>query len=186
MQFALGCLASKGVNDHPEAVKSASASMAPKLHQMSDMDSNQDYREHCIFICNGLLRGEISAVETYDMALEKFASDPEVGTLASIRQEHVRSVDDLRKNVLSMDGEPSEESGLWGAFATTIQTAANLCGENAAIFSLLEGETHGQSEYLGALEDVKVPDRCKDLIRVQLLPRVNAHILTLRTLGEAL
>jgi hypothetical protein len=28
--------------------------------------------EHCIKVCNSLLRGEISAVETYDKAIEKY------------------------------------------------------------------------------------------------------------------
>jgi hypothetical protein len=138
--------------------------------------------DHCIDVCNSLLRGEVSAVETYDLAMNKFRNDPQVHELRSIRDEHARSVQVLRDNVLWMGGEPSEESGAWGIIANAVQGAANLIGENAAIGALIQGEEHGQSEYQEALEDEKVMAECKDMIRGDLLPCVHVNVLALRAL----
>jgi len=141
---------------------------------------------HCIETCNSLLRGEISAVETYEKAIEKFGNEPQATDLSRIRDEHQRSVDELRENVLSMSGVPEIESGAWGTFANGVQAAANLFGENSALFSLKQGEEHGQSEYDDALSDDGVMPECKELIRTRLLPRVTQHIGTLERLSEQL
>lgn len=139
---------------------------------------------HCIEVCNSLLRGEISAVETYGKAIERFASEVQVGELARIRAEHQRSVDALRENVLSMAGVPEIESGAWGVFANGVQSAANLFGDESALFSLKQGEEHGKNGYVAALEDQSVMGTCKDLIQHTLLPRVSAHIATLEKLSD--
>jgi hypothetical protein len=48
--------------------------------------------DHCIDVCNRLLRGERSAVETYDKAIEKYGSEPAAATLRRIRDEHALAV----------------------------------------------------------------------------------------------
>jgi Domain of unknown function (DUF2383) len=89
--------------------------------------------EHCIDVCNRLLRGERSAIETYDQALEKYGSDPAAETLRRVRDEHARAVATLEENIRSMGGEPDREAGAWGVFANTVQSAANLFGTNSAL-----------------------------------------------------
>ena len=103
--------------------------------------------EDCIETCNKMLRGERSAVETYDMAIDKFASDPVIEKLSAIRNDHAKSVADLEKNVIEMGGVPDRDSGAWGEFAQLVQAAANLIGEQSAVTSLKQGEEKGQSDY---------------------------------------
>lgn len=142
------------------------------------------HTEHCIDVCNSLLRGEISAIETYSAAIHKFEKEPSVSVLEDIRREHILSANRLRENVHSMGGEPSTDSGAWGTWAKAVAGAARLVGEGAAIKSLLEGEEHGEKEYKEALEDDEVLPGCKDMIRAELLPRQRNHIAALRSLGK--
>jgi uncharacterized protein (TIGR02284 family) len=141
--------------------------------------------EHCIDVCNRLLRGERSAIETYDKAIEKYASEPAAETLRRIRDEHAWAVTALEENVRSTGGEPEGEAGAWGAFANTVQSTANLFGTNSALEALETGEKAGKSDYESALEDEDVTSECKQVIRSTLLPKVNEHIGTLNQLQEA-
>jgi len=146
---------------------------------MSDTD-------HCIKVCNHLLRGELSAVETYDKAIAKYGKEPVLAELQRIRNEHSESVARLQQNVREMGGTPETGSGAWGTFANTIQGAANLFGAGSAIESLQRGEEHGRRDFQDALEDEKVMPGCKTMIRDELLPRVNRHIATLERLEDAI
>ncbi|HUF61393.1 MAG TPA: DUF2383 domain-containing protein [Verrucomicrobiales bacterium] len=140
---------------------------------------------HSIQVCNGLLRGEVSAKETYETAIERFSEEPEVGELWSIRHEHARSVDALREYILSMGGVPNGSSGPWQSFAAAVEKADGLLGDSAVVQSLLRGEEHCQTEYLNALDDIAVLPECKRLIRAELLRRANNHLLVLQALARS-
>ncbi|WP_411846548.1 DUF2383 domain-containing protein [Roseibacillus persicicus] len=144
-----------------------------------------EMKEECIDVCNGLLRGEISAVETYEKALEKFDEVSEVTLLTEMRKSHQQSVQRLKANVVSMGGTPSTDSGAWGAFAKTVQSAAGLLGENAAITALIQGEEHGINDYKSALENDDVMPECKEMIRNELLPRAQTNKRTLESLRDS-
>jgi uncharacterized protein (TIGR02284 family) len=141
--------------------------------------------EKCIDICNGLLRGEISALETYDQALEKFANEPEAADLRLIKSDHQESVNRLRENIKSMGGTPSKDSGAWGTFAKAVQGSATLFGQNAALTALKKGEEQGRSSYEDALEQDEVMTECKSMIKDELLPRQLQHISQIEELIEA-
>lgn len=141
-------------------------------------------REHCINVCNRLLRGERSAVETYDKAIERFDDLPAVVELQRIRDEHVVAVRALEQNVLSMGAAPDEGTGAWGKFAKTVQSAANMFGAESAINALQQGEEHGRENYESALHDDAVMDECKDLMIKQLLPPIREHIVALENLQK--
>lgn len=146
--------------------------------------SNQN--EKCIEVCNSLLRGERSAVETYTMALEKHGDNPRLGELTRIRDEHVAAVSALEMNIRSMGGEPEDQSGAWGVFAKAVQGSANLFGAESAVESLQQGERMGLGDYEHALENNDVKLGCKDMIRTQLIPRTKHHIQTLDRLEDSL
>ncbi|MEP2775519.1 MAG: DUF2383 domain-containing protein [Luteolibacter sp.] len=141
--------------------------------------------ESCIETCNSLLRGELSAIETYSKAIEKYPGPPATAELTRIQSEHRRSADRLAANVREMGGTPDTDSGAWGTFAKAVQGAANLFGAESAIESLQRGEEHGRDEYTDALENDSVMDACKNMIRTELLPRVESHIRTLERLEDA-
>ncbi len=146
--------------------------------------SNTLQNEDCIKTCNSLLRGELSAVETYGKAIEKYPATPVTAELTRIQSEHRESANRLTANVREMGGTPETDSGAWGAFAKTVQSAANLFGSESAIESLQKGEEHGRNDYRDALEDDDVMDACKTMIRTELLPRVENHITVLERLEE--
>ena len=140
--------------------------------------------EECITVCNSLLRGELSAVETYDQALEKYAATPAAGELGRIRSQHSTAAARLAANVREMGGVPETGSGVWGTFATTVQGTANLFGEGSALQSLKQGEEKGRRDYEDALENDEVMEDCKMMIRTELLPPIHSHISILETLGQ--
>jgi hypothetical protein len=133
----------------------------------------------CIEVCNSLLRGELSAVETYSLAINRYAGKPEVTDLQKIRTEHALSAARLSQNVREMGGTPDDDSGAWGIFAKAVQTAADLFGAGSALESLQKGEEKGRDDYLDAVANDDVMESCKEMIRGELLPRVNHHIAVL-------
>src|SRR5690606_22333303 len=63
---------------------------------------------------NSFLRGELSAVETYDQCLEKIQNPQLSDTLRELRQSHHERARLLEEKVRQLGGEPSRESGPWG------------------------------------------------------------------------
>ncbi len=139
-------------------------------------------QDHCIRVCNELLRGELSAVETYAQAIEKHSNSPATAKLRKIRSEHSLSATLLSGSVRSLGGEPEKDSGAWGIVASAVQGAANLFGAESAIEALEKGEERGRKDYQEALLDDQVMPECKELIREHLLPPILKHIASLENL----
>lgn len=135
---------------------------------------------------NAALRGERAAVETYDWALPKFNGDPADTDLRIIREEHHRSADALRDHVRQFGGVPSDDAGMWGAFAAALTGAAKMIGTRAVLTALKQGEEQGVNDYQAVLGNPAVADECKFLIRSELLPRCHQHIAILDRLTEDL
>ena len=130
-------------------------------------------------ICNSLLRGELSAIETYTQAIEKFAEHSDVSPLGRIRADHEAAAASLREIVGESGEEPATGSGPWGTFATAVEGAAALFGESSALAILQQGEEHGISEYEEALESGDFDEPAIRLIRDKLLPAQRNHIIAL-------
>ena len=129
---------------------------------------------------NSLLRGEISAAETYAMAIEKIGGDRprEAALLRAISQEHGEAAQHLREAIRRSGGEAEDASGAWGAYAKTIEGVATLFGDASALKALKEGEEHGLKDYQDTLEDEDLPADCQAVIR-GLLVKQREHIVTL-------
>jgi uncharacterized protein (TIGR02284 family) len=128
---------------------------------------------------NSLLRGEISATETYQQALEKVGDDPGAADLRRIHVEHREAANTLRQHVHSHGGKPDQGSGAWGTFAKAVEGVAKVFGNTAALKALKEGEEHGLKQYESALKDPNLPADCHSLISSQLLPQTREHIAML-------
>src|SRR5687768_1795922 len=102
---------------------------------------------------NTLLRGEISAIETYQQALAKVTTPPAPAELRRIHGEHRAAANALRQHVHASGGDPDQGSGAWGAFAKAVEGTAKLFGDTAALKALKEGEEHGANMYEDALLD---------------------------------
>jgi uncharacterized protein (TIGR02284 family) len=120
---------------------------------------------------NEFLRGEVSAVETYDLALGKTKHTELVASLRQLRDEHAHRVALLGQQIRLWGGEPSEGSGVWGAFTKAVQAGAELLGDATAIAALEEGEDHGLRMYRDALAETDIDDAAyKSLVSTVLLP----------------
>ena len=126
---------------------------------------------------NSLLRGEISAAETYRMAIDKVADAGDAanaGLLREIQEEHGRAAQGIRDRIRELGGEASDSSGAWGVWAKTVQGTMNLLGDAASLKALKEGEEHGLKDYQEAVDDVD-PNSAQ-LIQNQLIPAQQRHI----------
>jgi hypothetical protein len=95
---------------------------------------------------NALLRGEMSAIETYNQVLAHCG--PEVPSeLRSGLRSHAERAGKLRNQITLLGGEPSTGSGVWGAFAKLVEGGAARLGQRSALRALAEGENHGQTLY---------------------------------------
>ena len=129
---------------------------------------------------NSFLRGEISAVETYRMALDKLdATNPARAHLESCLQSHAERVVVLRDAIIQLGGNPAEGSGAWGAFAKAVEGGGKIFGDKGAIAALEEGEDHGLADYRRDLDDLDASAR--RLVESRLLPQ---QIQTHRTMSQ--
>jgi len=118
---------------------------------------------------NSFLRGEMSALETYDQAIEKLGDEPMLAeTLRTCRSSHDRRVSALKAEVQRLGGTPAEGSGAWGAFAKLVEGGAKLFGKSAAISALEQGEDHGRDDYKDDLD--KLSPAVRDFVKQQLQP----------------
>lgn len=125
---------------------------------------------------NGLLRGEISAIETYRKAIDKVADEPGAAQLIVYRQDHMDAVEALQKEIARVGGTPSTDSGAWGTWANTVQQTANLFGDTAALVAIKNGEEKGLSDYSKLVADPDLPESLKDVIREKFMKNQQTHI----------
>ena len=123
---------------------------------------------------NRLIRGELSAVETYRQVLDKMKDAPEAVELHALLVEHRAAVQMLREHVVQRGGTPANNSGAWGAWAKFTQGTANLFGDASALKSLKEGEEHGLKDYMEGADDIDATS--EELVRNQLIPAQQRHI----------
>jgi len=121
-------------------------------------------KDECVQTFNSLLRGERSALETYEKAIAKVDDGTQRACLEEICATHRSKVLDLERHVISLGGSPEKGSGTWGVVASAVQTVANVMGDKTAIYSLKEGEEHGLRSYQSSLEHVSDKPECVQLI----------------------
>ncbi len=125
---------------------------------------------------NELLRGERSAVETYQQAMTKVGKEAGADSLKTALDNHKTAVADISSEIVKLGGKPVEGSGAWGAWASTVTGTAKLFGDSAALKALKEGEEHGVKDYQEILENTAVPERFKAKVRDDYLPQQQQHI----------
>jgi hypothetical protein len=120
---------------------------------------------------NGYLRGELAAVETYKMALDKLAAaSPLRAEIERNMMSHQDRVDALCDAILAVGGKPATGSGPWGAWARTVEGTAKIFGDRAAISALEEGEDHGLDDYKRGLDDDELDGPSRNMLTSRLLP----------------
>jgi hypothetical protein len=136
-------------------------------------------------VMNSLLRGEIAAAETYKQALDGLDTDPQAESLRTILREHGDAIRFLHESIDTHGGEPVSSSGAWGFFARTMEGAAKVLGDTAALGALRQGERQGLADYEQALEQEVLPAECRVHIQNTLIPQQRRHIDVLTRLIDA-
>lgn len=132
------------------------------------MNSKQN-KEQDIDKLNSFLRGEISAVETYNQAIEKLEDDPVVmQQLQKLRDSHAARVQQLSSRIRTLGGIPDDSSGMWGGFAKLVEGGAKIFGKSAAISALEEGEDHGKRLYSDNVDELS--PELRSFVRSQIMP----------------
>jgi uncharacterized protein (TIGR02284 family) len=117
---------------------------------------------------NSFLRGELSAVETYDQCIDK-VDDPTVADpMRLLRESHRARSAALSDEVQRLGGEPATSSGVWGAVTKALEGSAKLFGTKAAVSVLEEGEDHGKESYAKNLDNLTADTQ--NFIRVSIYP----------------
>jgi uncharacterized protein (TIGR02284 family) len=118
---------------------------------------------------NSFLRGEMAAVETYQMAINKLdpASAARDELLVNLKS-HQDRVMMLQDALTALGGTPAKSSGPWGTFAKAVEGTAKTLGDKMAVAALEEGEDHGLKDYKTDID--KVDPGCRNIV-AQLLPQ---------------
>ena len=125
------------------------------------------------------LRAELSAVETYELALKNVAHVGLRHALQEILTSHARRVETLRTSIVQLGQQPATSSGVWGAFVKAFQVGADLLGDRAAIAALEQGEHRGFELYVASLDGCDPTTR--QLVETEILPaQQHAHDLCLK------
>ena len=136
---------------------------------------------------NSFLRGEISAAETYRMAIDRAADSDanaaNIGLLREMQEEHGRAAQALRDRIRELGGEAADSSGAWGAWAKFVEGTANLFGDVASLKALKEGEEHGLKDYNDGIDSIDATSA--ELVQNQLIPAQQKHINVLAQLINA-
>jgi hypothetical protein len=108
---------------------------------MGYLNTQSQSKEQTIASLNELLRGELSAVESYDKALPAVDGEPRVrADLLECRASHEDRAQRIREAILQVGGEPAHDSGAWGLFARSISGGARALGWKTVVTTLEEGE----------------------------------------------
>jgi demethoxyubiquinone hydroxylase (CLK1/Coq7/Cat5 family) len=146
----------------------------PDREEMAMKDYNQDQIDQL----NSFLRGELSAVETYRLAIRALASFSGETQLVECMRSHEERVRILREQIQRLGGVPSQTSGAWGTFAALIEDGAAALGQKAAVAALEEGEDQGLKDYRSDLP--KLAPEVRTIVERNVLP---AQVETHRTLS---
>jgi len=133
---------------------------------------------------NTLLSSEITAVEVYTRVLETFEDDLVITDLQRIRDEHRRSVRELRDHIVGLGLTPVGHGAGGVSSIPGAPDQQNAVGPAVALAVLRQGEEQGINGYVAALENDGIQPDCLRTIRSELLPACRKHVEELdRLLG---
>jgi hypothetical protein len=126
-------------------------------------------RDPTVDALNQILRGELSAIESYDRALPAVEDKAALRSdLQECRASHERRASRIRRAIVEAGGEPVHDSGAWGLFAKAVAGGARALGWKTVILTLEEGEEHGLADYDRELP--RLDEATRALVSTQLYP----------------
>ncbi len=117
---------------------------------------------------NALLKGELSAVETYSQALPKVENKEIARILSDCLASHKGRVGKLSSAIKNSGGTPVSDSGVWGSWAKALSGGASVFGDDATVAALEQEEDAQASDYEWCL--VRMHGDHRNLVKDELLP----------------
>ncbi len=114
------------------------------------------------------LRGEISAVESYDYVLEHIRRHECRSILEECRRSHDARARRLTQEIERRCTPASAGSGLWGSLAKWYEQSAMALGDDKAVAALESGERRGLLQYENSPKTLDA--EAVRLIETELLP----------------
>lgn len=146
------------------------------------MMQTQQERRADIHQLNELLRGEISAVETYTQAIHGVEDERVRTQLFRLRRSHAERVSQLAARVRMLGGTPADGAGAWGALTRTVEGAATMIGDGPAVGTLERGERVGMNSYERRL-DAMTPESSA-FIQREIMPAQRATAESVAVIHE--
>ncbi|MEW5917378.1 MAG: DUF2383 domain-containing protein [Gemmatimonadota bacterium] len=128
---------------------------------------------------NSLLRGEISAANTYGLAIPQVTASrsADAERLRSIAREHDATVKHIREVIVQFGGTPDEATTVWPPFVRSVSGPGHVFVEAAALKALKDGEEQGLEAYHSALDNLNA--ETVTFVRESVIPARMRHITTL-------
>lgn len=98
------------------------------------------------------LRGEHSAVETYDLAVKHIKNQEAINTLKQVRESHNRRANLIRERLRTAGSEPTRSATVWSGFGRIVQAGTDFFADKSAFTALLEGEDRCVKMYTVGIE----------------------------------
>lgn len=133
---------------------------------------------------NSFLRGELSAAETYRLALDRLDQSEFRPSLVQCTRSHEERARLLTEAILGRGGEPADSSGAWGSLVRMLERSAAALSESAAVAVLEEGEDHGRDDYLRDLDNLEPTAR--QLVEFAILPEQRRTHDTIRAVKRSI
>jgi demethoxyubiquinone hydroxylase (CLK1/Coq7/Cat5 family) len=139
-----------------------------------------------IEILNGLLRGELAAVESYRGALldEELRRQASAVVLKQIANEHRKFAKEFSLLIREDGGTPTH-SGPWGVYAKAVTATAHLMGKIMLLNALKEGEELGLKFYEQTVEHRAMDKKARAFLRLHVIPATKGHIPLITRMLEA-
>jgi hypothetical protein len=131
---------------------------------------------------NMLLAGEISAVETYEIAMKAAQHEDAKAALITCQNSHSERVDRLTDCVMDLGGTPATSAGVWGPLAAFSQE--RQATELDTIAHLEQSEAERLVQYEAQQHNVVSP--VWDILTKVLLPAQHETHLTMSSLLKSM
>lgn len=132
---------------------------------------------------NALLKGELTAVETYNQALPKVENKEIASVLSDCLASHQARVGKLSDAIRDFGGTPDSDTGVWGSWAKMLSGSAATFGDDATVAALEQEEDAQASDYEWRL--VKMHGEHRNLVKNELMPEQQRYRSMLANLLNA-
>ncbi len=133
---------------------------------------------HNIETLDKLLQNELSAMETYQLVLNKLQDNHQHNTSKSlilIYEDHRDAVSVLQTQIRELGGTPAQHPSVWHAWSKIVQTGAQRLGFPAVLAILHQGEMNGSEDYQNVLWNPHLLSSIRCLIEWKLLLVQKSH-----------